>query len=120
MDLPPNKMLEQFHLEIPPNPFPRSADTSCAGVRRRAWGPFASSAQLLTTEDAMDGINGAGTQQIFGLAVQKSALDTQASMVSKLMEGASAGMQQPSQPEVGLRVDALGERGIGTQLSVVA
>ena len=68
----------------------------------------------------MDGINGADTQQLFSLAIQKSALDTQASMVSKLMEGASAGMQQPSQPEVGLRVDALGERGIGTRLSVVA
>jgi len=68
----------------------------------------------------MDGINGADTQQLVGLAVQKSALNTQASMVSKLMEGASAGMQQPSQPEVGLRADALGARGIGTKLSVIA
>ena len=68
----------------------------------------------------MDGINGVNTQQLFGLAIQKSALDTQASMVSKLLEGASAGMRQPAQPEVGLRVDALGARGIGTQLSVVA
>ena len=68
----------------------------------------------------MDGVKGADTQQLFGLAIQKSALETQASMVSKLMEGASAGMQQTSQPEVGLRVDALGDRGIGTRLSVVA
>jgi hypothetical protein len=68
----------------------------------------------------MDGINGADTQQLVGLAIQKSALDTQASLVSKLMESASAGMQQLSQPEVGLRVDALGDRGIGTRLSVVA
>jgi hypothetical protein len=68
----------------------------------------------------MDGISTADTQQAFGLAIQKSALDTQASMVSKLMEGASAGMQQPGQPQAGLRVDALGERGLGTKLSVVA
>ena len=68
----------------------------------------------------MDGVNGASTQQVFGLAIQKSALETQANMVSKLMEGVSAGMQQTSQPEVGLRVDALGERGIGARLSVVA
>ncbi|MCL2124352.1 MAG: putative motility protein [Desulfovibrionaceae bacterium] len=68
----------------------------------------------------MDGVSGASTQQVFGLAIQKSALETQANMVSKLMEGASAGMQQPSQPAVGLRVDALSERGIGTRLSVVA
>jgi hypothetical protein len=79
----------------------------------RAFGPY-------LTEDAMDGVNGADTQQAFGLAIQKSALETQANMVSKLMEGAGAGMQQPSQPEVGLRVDALGERGLGTRLSVVA
>ena len=68
----------------------------------------------------MDGINGADTQQLFGLAIQKSALDTQASMVRKLMEGASAGTQLPAQPEAGLRMDALGERGVGTRLSVVA
>ncbi|MDR2695252.1 MAG: putative motility protein [Deltaproteobacteria bacterium] len=68
----------------------------------------------------MDGITGADTQQLFSLAIQKSALDTQASMVSKLMEGASAGMQQPAQPQVGLRTDALGARGIGTKLSVIA
>jgi hypothetical protein len=68
----------------------------------------------------MDGVMAADTQQAFSLAIQKSALDTQASMVGKLMEGASAGMQQSAQPQVGLRVDALGERGIGTQLSVVA
>ena len=68
----------------------------------------------------MDGVNTTDTQQAFGLAIQKSALETQANMVSKLMEGASAGMQQPSQAEVGLRMDALGDRGIGTRLSVVA
>jgi len=68
----------------------------------------------------MDAVNGASTQQVFGLAMQKSVLETQANLVSKLMEGASAGMQQPSQPEAGLRTDALGERGIGTRLSVVA
>ena len=68
----------------------------------------------------MDGVNGASTQQAFGLAIQKSALETQASLVSKLMEGASAGMQQASQPQTGLRVEALGDRGIGTRLSVVA
>ena len=68
----------------------------------------------------MDGVIGADTQQAFGLAIQKSALETQANMVSKLMEGAGAGLQQPSQPELGLRVDALGERGLGTRLSVVA
>ena len=68
----------------------------------------------------MDGVNGADTQQAFGLAIQKSALETQANMVSKLMEGAAVGMQQPSQQEVGLRADALGERGIGMRLSVVA
>ena len=68
-------------------------------------------------EDAMDGITGADTQKLVGLAVQKSALDTQASMVSKLMEGASAGMQQP---EAALRADALGARGIGTKLNAVA
>jgi len=68
----------------------------------------------------MDGVNGASTQQVFGLAMQKSALETQANLASKLMEGVSAGMQQPSQPAAGLRMDALGERGIGTRLSVVA
>ena len=68
----------------------------------------------------MDGISGADTQQAFGLAIQKSALETQANLVSKIMEGASAGMQQPSQPQVGLRADALGERGLGTRLDVVA
>jgi len=68
----------------------------------------------------MDGIQAANTQQAFSLAIQKSALETQAGVVSKLMEGASAGMQQSAQPQAGLRVDALGERGIGTQLSVVA
>jgi len=68
----------------------------------------------------MEGIQSMDTQQAFGLAIQKSALDTQASMVGKLMEGASAGMQQSAQPQAGLRTDALGERGIGTRLSVVA
>ena len=68
----------------------------------------------------MDGINGMDVQQVFGLAIQKSALNTQANMVSKLMEGTFAGMQQPSQPGVGLRTDALGARGIGTYLNVVA
>ncbi|MDR0239051.1 MAG: hypothetical protein LBI88_02320 [Deltaproteobacteria bacterium] len=68
----------------------------------------------------MEGISGASTQQVFGLAMQKSALETQANLVSKLMEGASAGMQQASQPQAGLRADALGDRGIGTRLSVVA
>jgi len=67
----------------------------------------------------MDGITGMDTQQAFGVAIQKSALDTQASMVSKVMEGASAGMQS-AQPTAGLRADALGERGIGTRLDAVA
>jgi hypothetical protein len=80
---------------------------------RRALGSFAFSAQHLT-EDVMDGINTAATQQSFGAAVQKSALETQASMVGKLMEGASAGMQQGN----ALRAEALGERGIGTELNV--
>ncbi len=66
----------------------------------------------------MDGISGANTQQLVGLAIQKSALDTQASMVSKLMEGAGAGMQQPSQAQVGLRMDAMGDRGIGANLNI--
>ena len=66
----------------------------------------------------MDGINGASTQQAFGLAIQKSALETQANLVSKIMEGAS--MQQPSQPEVGLRAEALSERGLGARLSIIA
>jgi hypothetical protein len=74
----------------------------------------------MTEDDAMDGISGASTQQAFGLAVQKSALETQASLVGKIMEGAAAGMQQPSQPQVGLRVDSLGERGLGTRLDIVA
>ena len=68
----------------------------------------------------MDSVNGMDTQQAFGLAIQKRALETQASMVSKLMEGVSAGLQQPAQPEVGLVADALGDRGIGTRLSVIA
>ena len=66
----------------------------------------------------MDGINGMDTQQLFGTAIQKSALNTQANMVSKLMEGTFAGTQQPSQPGVGLRTDALGERGIGSYLNI--
>jgi len=66
----------------------------------------------------MDGIQGMDVQQAFGVAIQKSALDTQASMVSKVMEGASAG-QQSAQP-AGLRADALGERGIGTRVDAVA
>jgi hypothetical protein len=69
-------------------------------------------------EDAMDGIKGMDTQQAFGVAMQRSALDTQASLVGKLMESASAGMLQSAQ-QAGLRAEALGERGIGTQLDVV-
>ena len=68
----------------------------------------------------MEGITGMDTQQGFGVAVQKSALDTQASLAGKLMESASAGMQQSAQSAAGLRAEALGERGIGTQLDVVA
>ena len=67
----------------------------------------------------MDGIN-VDTRQLVGLAVQSSALSTQANMVGKLMEGASAGMQQPPNAESGLRVDAMGDRGIGTRLDIVA
>ena len=66
----------------------------------------------------MDGINGASTQQVFGLAIQKSALETQANLVSKIMEGAS--MQQSSQTEGGLRAEALIERGLGARISIVA
>jgi len=72
------------------------------------------------TEDGMDMTNTANVQQTFGLAIQKSALETQANMVSKLFEGASVGLQQPSQAEAGLRVDALADRGIGTRLDLVA
>lgn len=71
----------------------------------------------------MDGISSGNTQQLVGLAVQQSALNTQAGMINKLMEGASAGLQQPQQfqqPQVGLRTDALGERGIGAHLNIVA
>jgi len=68
----------------------------------------------------MDVSNTANVQQAFGLAIQKSALETQANMVSKLFEGATVGLQQPSQAEVGLRIDALADRGIGTRLAVVA
>ena len=68
----------------------------------------------------MDVTNTANVQQAFGLAIQKNALETQANMVSKLLEGASGGLQQPSQAEAGLRVDALADRGIGTRLDVVA
>jgi hypothetical protein len=64
----------------------------------------------------MEGVNASGLQQLVSLAVQKSALDTQASMVSTLMEGASAGMQQPDS----LRAAALGEIGLGTRLNIVA
>jgi len=67
----------------------------------------------------MEGISGASTQQAFSLAIQKRALDMQADMVGKLMEGA-AGLQQPPQQGAGLLTDALGERGLGTRLDVVA
>jgi hypothetical protein len=63
----------------------------------------------------MEGISGGDTQQLVGLAVQKSALDIQANMVSTLMQGPQGG-----QADGGLRTDALGERGIGTRLSTVA
>jgi hypothetical protein len=63
----------------------------------------------------MDGISSGDTQQLVGLAVEKSALDIQASMVGKLMQGLQGGQQ-----DGGLRTDALGERGIGTRLSTVA
>ena len=68
----------------------------------------------------MDVTNSANVQQAFGLAIQKSALETQANMVSKILEGASAGLRQPTQAEVGLRVDALADHGIGTRLDVIA
>ena len=68
----------------------------------------------------MDVTNSANVQEAFGLAIQKSALETQANAVSKLLEGASAGVPSPSQAEVGLRIDALADRGIGTRLAVVA
>ena len=68
----------------------------------------------------MDGTSTANVQQAFGLAIQKSALETQANLVSKLFEGSSAGLQQPSQAEVVLRLDALADRGIGTRLDIVA
>ena len=58
------------------------------------------------------------TQQAFSIGIQKQALEAEASMVGKLMESASVGTQQISLPEVNLRMDALGERGIGTRLSV--
>ena len=72
------------------------------------------------TEDVMDVTNTANVQEAFGLAIHKSALESQANMVSKLFEGVPAGLQQPPQAEVGLRIDALADRGIGTRLAVVA
>ena len=68
----------------------------------------------------MDGITSPGTQQAFGLAVQKGALETQASMASTLLEGASAGLRQLPPAGTGLQAGALGDRGIGTRLDIVA
>ena len=68
----------------------------------------------------MDGISNGNVQQAFGMAIQQSLLNTQMSAVSKLMEGAAGGLQQGSQPQMGLRMDALGERGIGVNLNITA
>jgi len=72
------------------------------------------------TEDAMDGINGMDTQQVFSFATQNSALNTQSNMVSNLMGDKFSGTQQPSQQQFGLRADALNAQGIGTYLNIVA
>ena len=68
----------------------------------------------------MDGISNGNVQQAFSAAIQQSLLNTQMSAVNKLMEGAAVGLQQNSQPQMGLRMDAMGERGIGVNLNIVA
>ena len=70
----------------------------------------------------MDGVNnGMDTQQVFGLSMQKSALETQAGLASQLLDGASQNSsQQNSQAINGLRSNALGELGIGLRIDTVA
>jgi hypothetical protein len=91
-------------------------------TRRARRFPRAFDAAILQAEEKeMDGIGYGNVRELVGLAVQKSALDIQAGMVSKLLEGADAGMRQDGgQIGAGLRMDALGERGIGANLNIVA
>jgi len=104
-----------------PKPFSHSADNTSSehdgghGAHPRVFGQ-----QM--TEDAMDGINGMNTQQVFGFSTQNSALNTQSNTVNSLMGDKFSGTQQPiqSQSEFGLRADALSKQGIGSYLNIVA
>jgi len=103
-----------------PNLFPHSADNTTSehdgghGAHPRVF-------DQQMTEDAMDGINGMDTQQIFGFSSQNSALNTQSNMVNNLMGDKFPGSQQTAQSQsaLGLRADALNARGIGSYLNIV-
>jgi len=58
-------------------------------------------------------------QQLFGIAVQKSVLKTQADAVSKLLENTSVAPPQTSQAQAGQSVDMSADCGIGTQVNIV-
>ena len=101
------------------NPFPYSADmrytnTVAEHIACLRFGTTSDGGcmDILNIAAQSQALNTEMTQQAINIGMQKKALETEAAMVSKLMESASVVTQQLSQ-------NALAKEGVGTKLNIV-